>query len=138
MTAASDIATIHARLQVAYRTERQILCQTTNPLGERRVFATARCSFSPTRLESAPEMAERAGRFARRSTTMLMDDLVKARQADRMREAKKEQIVEALSPRRKLLSTLAQAMLAHWRATLVILEQTRPIRRRASAWLGQR
>jgi hypothetical protein len=69
---------------------------------------------------------------------MLMDDLVKARQADLMREAKKEQIVEALSPRRNLLSTLAQAMLAHWRATLVILEQTRPIRRRASAWLGQR
>ena len=69
---------------------------------------------------------------------MLMDDLVKARQADLMREAKREHLVAALSPQPNRLTILAQRALARWRATLVNLERTRPLRRRASARLGQR
>ena len=69
---------------------------------------------------------------------MLMDDLVKARQADLLREAQREQLVEALSPRPDRLTVRAQRALARWRATLAHLGGTRPLRRRASAWLHTR
>jgi hypothetical protein len=69
---------------------------------------------------------------------MLMHDLVKARQEDLLREANKEQRVAALSPQPSRLTLLARRALARWRAAVANLRETRPLRRRASAWLNQR